>query len=258
MGTVTALLILRYGAQYGGPNFDEAGPHSKLQIEEYFHTETSAPLKEDSNGERLAEELEFDRDSNPSAFKWCSHVDPVLLTSTVMALYPRCGLGSYRPADGLGLISSFSTSGGHFVYDGLVTTVDRWFRAHWLKKRRFRFVGHSAVGAEGDVRLFVLSPSPSSNRSAIPVVATWFCSASCFFFFSLFCLLGSLFLWQQTANHIEIEDLGSCTQELGCRDSSAVLCSCVAVCSESVLRWAVVAAGKLLAWKKAQLREQVF
>lgn len=56
-------------------------------------------------------------------------------------------------------------SGGRFVYDGLVTTVDRWFREHRLRKRRFRFVGDHAVGFEGDVRLFVLSPSVNATEA---------------------------------------------------------------------------------------------
>ncbi|CAK9003058.1 Hypothetical protein (Fragment) [Durusdinium trenchii] len=174
----TALSL--YGAQYGGPNFDEAQPSARLHLEEYFHIDTSSALAED------LQEMDFDRDSGPGAYKWCSHVDPILLGSTSVVLYPRRGLGSYRPGDGLGLVSGFSTSGGQFIYDGLV---DRWFRKNWLKKRRFRFVGDSAVGPEGDARVFVLSPSPSPNRSAIPVV-----------------------------------DLGLCLLELGCRSSSAIQC----------------------------------
>ena len=61
----------RYGAQYGGPNFNEAETAQRLHLEEYFHTETSAPLAEDARGNRLAEELLFDRSSDPSKYKWC-------------------------------------------------------------------------------------------------------------------------------------------------------------------------------------------
>ena len=118
-----------YGAQYGGPNFNEAEPPSQgLHLEEYFHTESSSSPVEDADGNRVAEELPWNRSSNPSKYKWCSHVDPFLLQA-------RCGLGDYRPADGFGLVTGFSTSGGRFVYDGLVTTVDRWFEAATLPFR---------------------------------------------------------------------------------------------------------------------------
>ena len=63
--------IVRYGAQYGGPNFKEALPAAqRLHLEEYFHTETSAPLAEDAMGNRLAEELPFDRSADPSRYNW--------------------------------------------------------------------------------------------------------------------------------------------------------------------------------------------
>lgn len=46
------------------------------------------------------------------------------------------------------------------------------------------------------------------------------------------------------------EAITSCSSELGCSsDSSVIECSCVAVCSEKTLRWAVVFKGKLQAWK---------
>ncbi|CAE7628168.1 unnamed protein product [Symbiodinium microadriaticum] len=200
-----------YGAQYGGPNFDEAEPASRrLHIEEYFHTETSAPLATDSDGNRLAEELEFDRDSDPNAFKWCSHVDPVVLDAGSVALYAKCGLGGFRPADGWGFIRGFSVSGGHFVYDGLVTTVDTWKRPNWLKKRRFRFVGNSTVGDEGDVRLFVLSPVAASQTET-PTIA-----------------------------------LESCADELGCPPNASKLeCFCISMCANSVVRWGVLLLGRL-------------
>ena len=207
-----------YGAQYGGPNFDEAEPPSlRLHIDEYFHTETSAPLATDSDGNRLAQELEFDRSSDPSAFKWCSHVDPVVLNAGAVVLHARCGLGGFRPADGSGLISGFSISGGHFVYDGLVTTVDTWKRPNWLKKRRIRFVGNSTVGAEGDLRLFVLSPFPATQNDTPEV------------------------------------SLESCTEELDCPyNASVTQCSCVSMCSNSILRWAVVLLGRLHAFRRAR------
>jgi hypothetical protein len=66
-----SLLSARYGAQYGGPNFNEAEAAQRLHLEEYFHTKTSAPLAEDAQGNRLAEELLFDRSSDPSKYKWC-------------------------------------------------------------------------------------------------------------------------------------------------------------------------------------------
>lgn len=63
------------------------------------------------------------------------------------------------------------------MYDGLVTTVDRWFREHWLRKRRFRFVGDHPVGFEGDVRLFVLSPSLNATEApqVEPQRDSWWC-----------------------------------------------------------------------------------
>ena len=162
----------RYGAQYGGPNFNEAEPASQgLHLEEYFHTESSSSLVEDADGNLVAEELPWNRSSNPSKYKWCSHVDPFLLNGSAILLQARCGLGDYRPADGFGLVTGFSTSGGRFVYDGLVTTVDRWFRPHFLKLRRFRFVGNAAVGPAGDVRVFMLSPSLPGSET--PTVVAW-------------------------------------------------------------------------------------
>eukprot|EP00438_Fugacium_kawagutii_P026472 Skav202783 [mRNA] locus=scaffold326:487231:501497:+ [translate_table: standard] len=162
-----------YGALYGGPNFNEAEPPTqRLHLEEFFHTDTAADLAEDAQGNRLPEELPFERGSDPGKYKWCSHVDPVLQPGAAsILLQAQCGLGDFRPADGFGMVSGFSTageahpSGGRFVYDGLVTTVDRWFREHWLRKRRFRFVGDQAVGPEGDVRLFVLSPSLNATEA---------------------------------------------------------------------------------------------
>jgi len=150
----------------------QAEPASQgLHLEEYFHTESSSSLVEDADGNRVAEELPWNRSSNPSKYKWCSHVDPFLLNGSAILLQARCGLGDYRPADGFGLVTGFSTSGGRFVYDGLVTTVDRWFRPHFLKLRRFRFVGNAAVGPAGDVRVFMLSPSLPGSET--PTVAAW-------------------------------------------------------------------------------------
>lgn len=44
-------------------------------------------------------------------------MDPILLNPSAILLKARCGMGDHRPADGFGLVSGFSTSGGSFVYD---------------------------------------------------------------------------------------------------------------------------------------------
>ena len=85
------------------------------------------------------------------------------LTISMWTIYDNCGIPN-------GQCHNFRVSNSN--EDGLVTTMDTYFRSNWLKKRRFRFVGESSVGTEGDLRVFVLSPSLNSSTS--PTIATWF------------------------------------------------------------------------------------
>lgn len=205
-----------YGAQYGGPSFDEAEPPShRLHLEEYFHTDTCADLETDAAGQLLAREIAWDRAALGTKAKWCRHVNMSDAgrrgAMHLLRLTPGTGIGSYRDPDGLGAIGGYAARGGSFVVDGLVTAPDRWQRAHHLKKRRFRFVGADAIDASGDVRAFLLAPSLAHDRMALPSVA-----------------------------------MDSCTEQLGCPSVDAPLsCSCVSVCVGSRLQWAAVVNGRL-------------
>ena len=196
----------------GGPNFAEASPASQqLHLEEYFYADTSADLATDNEGNYLPQELPFDKAALGARAKWARHVDVRRVTPQLVTLTPACGIGSYRDADGLGAVVGFAARGGGFVNDGLVTSVDRWLRSHYIRKRRFRFVGAQPVDADGDVRAFVLAPSLAQNRSAAPHVA-----------------------------------MASCTAELSCpANSGALVCSCVSICVSGALHWAVVVGGSL-------------
>ena len=204
-------LVLSGGAS-GGPPFNEGGvAHQALHLDEYFYTQTSAVLEFDADGK--PSELPFDTPTHPRASK-CAHVNVhVVQNGLAVELRPQCGLGSRRGPDGFGLIGGFSAVGGSFVYDGLITTVDRWLTPHYYQKRRFRFVGNMATDSAGDVRAFVLASSPASNRSAMPAVRMSECSAA-----------------------------------LGCGAAATPLeCSCVQMCVGTTLRWAAVVVGKLVA-----------
>jgi len=207
-----------YGALYGGPNFNEPEPASaSLHLEEFFYSDTCAELETDSNGDLLPKEVSFDRGARGAAAKWCSHVDfadeGVRGAMHLLSLRPATGIGSYRDPDGFGVIGGYAARGGAIVVDGLVTAPDRWMRAHHLKKRRFRFVGDGAIDSSGDVRAFLLVPSPSQNRSALP--------------------------------HLSMR---TCTSELGCPLIDApVACWCVSICVGTRLQWAAVVDGKLKA-----------
>ena len=231
-----------YGAQYGGPNFNEASPAAQtLHVEEYFYVGTGADLVTNpvlGEGHYLAQEVPFDKAALGSKAKWCIHVDidvtnqggaeaaqeeadgnsPSSSSSSgedsLVVLRPACGIGSYRPADGLGAVGGYAARGGRFVRDGLVTAPDRWMRAHYLKKRRFRFVPTQPLTSDGDVRAFVLAPSPALNRTATPRVET-----------------------------------ASCSAMLGCPPSvsSPLQCACVSLCVGVTLSWAAVLHGELRA-----------
>lgn len=202
-----------YGSQYGGPSFYESSPASqRLRIDEYFHSDTAAPFE---LADGIPRELPFDRSALSSGErKWCQHVDVevVRARNSSVALRPRCGIGSYRDADGMGIISGVSAAGeGRFEYDGLITSVDRWLNPHTLKKKRFRFVTDGTVGAEGDVRAFVLAPSAAGSSHEPP--------------------------------HVQME---RCAQEFGCEAGAApVQCSCVQACLGESLQWLVVQENEL-------------
>jgi len=189
-----------YGSQYGGPDFNEPTPASqRLTIDEYFYTDTAAEV-EVVDG--IPMEKEFDR----TGIQRCSHVDcHVQDDPSNIVLSPVCGIGSFRDADGGGLISGISANGeGRFEYDGLVTSVDRWLRAHHLKQRRFRFVSDDTVGPQGDVRVFVLKPYPASEQTPYTF-------------------------------------LSKCSLALGCaNDADPVSCTCVQTCLSGIVSWIVV------------------
>ena len=201
----------------GGPAYNEATPaHATLHCEEFFYTETAAVLATDGSGSPIAQELPFDTEVNPRSSR-CGHVDVSTLGADAdsVLLRPRCGLGEHRDADGVASISGFASSGGsgHFVIDGLVTAPDRWLTPHSHQKRRFRFVTEAPTGVGGDVRAFVLAPAAAHNRSAPPVVR-----------------------------------LTSCTAAIGCAVGTPLLsCTCIELCTGSVLRWAIVMQAELVA-----------
>jgi len=204
-----------YGSQYGGPDFDE-GPvaNQRLTLDEYFYTDTGADV-EVING--IAQEiLPYDRDG----VNRCTHVDvEVGDGGKSVVLNPVCGIGKYRRGDGKGKIVGMSVIGnGSFMYDGLVTSVDRWLTPHTLRKRRFRFISDDKVGPEGDVRAFVLAPYPAS----------------------------------QPATNVHLTD---CALILGCTDGTTgavepIVCSCVQACVGEVTSWIVVLDGTLTLVRK--------
>ena len=216
-----APLVLSGGA-YTGPGFDEgATAHARLHLEEYFHVHTAAVMSSSgaamSHGASAASiggaELPFDTVENPRA-SICNHVDPSIQDGgATVLLEQRCGLGKDRAEDGNGLVTGFAVGGGQFEYDGLVTTEDRYFTPHYHKLRRFRFVGSSDIGTEGDVRAFVLSSSSPSSPADLPTAR-----------------------------------MTSCANELGCtpETETALDCSCVQICTGNELRWAVVVDGHLI------------
>ena len=200
-----------YGSLYGGPDFDESeqagAPHQSLTIDEYFYTNTDAELS--ISGDVASEILPFVR---PGSLKWCSHVDVELLDeSSRVALHPLCGIGAFRPSDGMGVISGMSlAANGQFVYDGLITAPGQW-QPHSYKKRRFRFVTDQAVDHEGDVRVFVLSPSLASNPLQAP------------------------------------DDVGlsNCSNGHGCSSISPISCSCIQMCIGQTLKRVTIVDGSI-------------
>ena len=191
-----------YGSQYGGPDFTEPSPASQsLTIEEYFYVDAEEDVIENNN-------------ARPSSMKWCNHVDVEFINDndhSSLALHPLCGIGGFRPADGMGVISGFSLAGnGHFEYDGLITTPG--IITPIIKKRRFRFVTDQAVDASGDVRVFVLTPSLASDT-------------------------------------LQPEDMAltNCSNEHGCgADDSLITCSCIQMCMGQTLKHVTVANGDIV------------
>merc|ERR1740124_714034 len=209
-----------YGSQYGGPDFDEGTTASqRLTLDEYFYTDTSAEI-EVLDG-RAREVLPYDRGTT----KRCHHVDvdvdvdvSQVEGTAIVHLRPACGIGSYRDTDGNGIIAGISVGGqGSFVYDGLVTSVNRWFTPHALRKRRFRFVSDSTVGPEGDVRAFVLMPTPAAAAAV---------------------------------RGAPVAHLANCAVRLGCGcveggAEAPIVCSCVQACVGGTVSWVVVLEGAL-------------
>ena len=61
-------------------------------------------------------ELEFDTLTHPRTSR-CGHVDLSVLDGNVL-LQPRCGIGSGRPADGVGVVGGFAAGGGVLCWMG--------------------------------------------------------------------------------------------------------------------------------------------
>ena len=160
-----------YGAAYGGPNFAEPNRthmQSELTVDEYFHTPSWL------QGQVIAgwtpEAIAFKRSTAP---KWCSHTDVDLVVdvgggggdggaanrSSRAVLRSRCG-EPYEEGDAVGEIVGWAAGGGSFVYDGLVSSTDRWGVAK-LHQHRFRYEGSSTVGPSGDLRAFLMTTSVS-------------------------------------------------------------------------------------------------
>jgi hypothetical protein len=160
-----------YGAAYGGPNFAEpnrAHMQSELTVDEYFHTPSW--LQGQVITGWTPEAIAFKRSTAP---KWCSHTDVDLVVdvgggggdggaanrSSRAVLRSRCG-EPYEEGDAVGEIVGWAAGGGSFVYDGLVSSPDRWGVAK-LHQHRFRYEGSSTVGPSGDLRAFLMTTSVS-------------------------------------------------------------------------------------------------
>jgi len=195
-----------YGSQNGGPDFNESAPASQsLTIDEYFYTDTHAEIS--ITNDIASEVLPFVRTD-----KWCRHVDvELILDDKTVALRPVCGIGSFRPGDGIGVIAGISmAANGQFVYDGLITTHGQW-EDHKYKKRRFRFVTDQTVDSDGDVRAFVLSPSLSGNPLQPP----------------------------------DDVALSNCSADVSCTEASPIICSCIKMCIGGTLKRITVQSGEI-------------
>ena len=210
-------LVLSGGA-YNGPGFDEGETaHSELHLEEYFHVNTDAVMSGNGNlisaGASQASLGGSEHPFTPDSARTCAHVDATVKDGGASVLLePRCGMSKGRAPDGSGSISGFAVGGGGFVYDGLVTSEDRYLTPHYYKLRRFRFVAPNAVGVKGDVRAFALASSVPHNRTNVPSVR-----------------------------------LSSCAAAIGCPagDAEPLKCACVEICTAGQLRWAAVTDGHL-------------
>jgi hypothetical protein len=163
-----------YGAAFGGPNFAEtnrSGAQSELTVDEYFHTPSW--LQGQVIDGWTAEAKAFTRARAP---KRCSHTDVDVLNASGAAnrvlLRSRCG-EPYEEGDAVGEVRGWSAGGGKFVYDGLVSSPDRW-GVEKLHQHRFRYEGVSTVGPGGDTRAFLLT---TSVAPALPV-PSWIQSCS--------------------------------------------------------------------------------
>ena len=150
-----------YGAQYGGPNFNELNrsgdggdpaAQSQLTVDEYFHTKNWLDGT-DVTGYTEAE-LAFDRTLASSR---CSHADVEItgVANTRAVLRSRCGEDGSE-GDAVGEITSWSRGGGRFVYDGLIRGDNRWGQKV-LNMNRMHYEGSGTVGPDGDVRVFLMT-----------------------------------------------------------------------------------------------------
>ena len=100
--------------------------------------------------------MAFERSKAPSR---CSHTDVELVggfNASRAVLRSRCGLESNTVGDAVGHLNAWSKLGGRFIYDGLVSSPDRW-GVKKLHQHRFRYEGMSTVGPAGDIRVFLLT-----------------------------------------------------------------------------------------------------
>ena len=148
-----------YGAQYGGPNFQERdrsgdgdGAQSQLTVDEYFHT-PSWLQGTDTSGYTEAQ-IAFNFTAAQSR---CSHADVEIagIADTRAILRSRCGENGAE-GDAVGEITSWSRGGGRFAYDGLISSENRW-GSRVLNMNRMRYEGSSTVGPDGDVRVFLMT-----------------------------------------------------------------------------------------------------
>ena len=147
-----------YGAAYGGPSFAEeargAGAQDEVLVDNYFHTPSW--LQGQVIDGWTAEAMAFERSKAPSR---CSHTDVELVggfNASRAVLRSRCGLESNTVGDAVGHLNAWSKLGGRFIYDGLVSSPDRW-GVKKLHQHRFRYEGMSTVGPAGDIRVFLLT-----------------------------------------------------------------------------------------------------
>ena len=165
-----------YGAQHGGPNFNEgdrsAGGNqsqSLLTVDEHFHTPSW--LQGTDTAGMTEEDMVFNFSAGHCNSASRQHTTVEIVGSRRAVLRSRCGIGpgaSHIEGDAVGEIVGWSAAGGgSFVDDGLTNATDQLL-ALTLHQHQFRFQGAAPVGPEGDTRVFLmttgiapLGPEPS-------------------------------------------------------------------------------------------------